>query len=285
MSVSAIVVSFNAREHLLACTRSLRSAGIDELIVVDNASSDGSLEAVTRADSAVLGLQTGANLGFGRAVNRGAARATNDLLLVCNPDTVIEPGAVAALSDALAHDAGLGIVGARIESPDGCVYPSPRAFPNMVDALGHAFLGIVLPRNRFTRRYRLLDVDRSRLASDVDWVSGSCFMARRATWDSIAGFDEAYFMFAEDVDLCWRAKRAGWRVGFVPDARVVHVQGVSVSQHPYRMLVAHHRSLLRFSSRSTEGWRRLLLPLVALGLGLRLVVTCAHRAIEGRRNR
>ena len=285
MSVSAIVVSFNAREHLLACTRSLRSAGIDELIVVDNASSDGSLEAVTRADSAVLGLQTGANLGFGRAVNRGAARATNDLLLVCNPDTVIEPGAVAALSDALAHDAGLGIVGARIESPDGCVYPSPRAFPNMVDALGHAFLGIVLPRNRFTRRYRLLDVDRSRLASDVDWVSGSCFMARRSTWDSIAGFDEAYFMFAEDVDLCWRAKRAGWRVGFVPDARVVHVQGVSVSQHPYRMLVAHHRSLLRFSSRSTEGWRRLLLPLVALGLGLRLVVTCAHRAIEGRRNR
>ena len=285
MQVSAIVVNFNARDHLLACARSLRAAGVDELIVVDNASSDGSLEAVTAADGAVLGMQTGANLGYGRAVNRGATRATNELLLVCNADTVVEPGAVSALSNALEHDAGLGIVGARIESPDGSVYPSPRTFPNMVDAFGHAFLGIVFPRNRFTRRYRLLDGDRSQPASDVDWVSGSCFMARRTTWDSISGFDEAYFMFAEDVDLCWRAKRAGWRVGFIPDARIMHVQGVSVSQHPYRMLVAHHRSLLRFSARSTEGWRRLLLPLVTLGLGLRLVVTCAHRAIEGRRNR
>lgn len=284
-AVDAVVVSYNARDHLLECVRSLRAAGVSDVVVVDNASQDGSAAAIAASDADVRVLETGANLGYGRAANRGVAVTKADLVLVCNPDLTAEPGAIKALVAAVEADPGLGIVGARIENLDGTVYPSPRAFPNMVDAFGHAFLGIVRPANRFTRRYRLLDIDRDTAASDVDWVSGSCFLARRAAWDAIGGFDEAYFMFAEDFDLCWRVKRAGWRVGFAPDARVVHVQGVSVDQHPYRMLAAHHRSVLRFSIRSTTGWRRLLLPLVAVGLAVRLVLVSVHRAIQGRRAR
>lgn len=283
--VSAVVVSYNASDHLVACVRSLRAGGVADIVVVDNASRDGSLDAVVVADPEVRTIQTGANLGFGRAANRGAAVTTTPLVLVCNPDTVLEPGCVDALVKRMDEDPQLGILGARIENPDGSVYPSPRRFPNMVDAFGHAFLGMVLPRNAFTRRYRMLDADRDVASGDVDWVSGSCFIARREAWDAVRGFDEAYFMFVEDVDLCWRVKRAGWRVGFEPSARVMHVQGVSVDQHPYRMLAAHHRSLLRFSMRSSQGFERLLLPVVAVGLGVRFALTCAHRALQGRRAR
>ena len=93
------------------------------------------------------------------------------------------------------------------------------------------------------------------------WVSGSCFLARRSALEELGGFDEAYFMYLEDMDLCWRAHHAGWGVGFAGTAEVTHVQGVSTARHPYRMMLAHHRSALRFTFRTTKGWRRAALPL------------------------
>ncbi len=280
--LSAVIVNYNARHHLVECVRSLREQGVDEIVVADNESSDGSAEALARDHPDVVFLSTGANLGYGGGANRGAARCAGELLLVCNPDVTFEPGALKSLVAAIDADQGLGLVGPRIEAVDGSLYPSPRTFPAMGDALGHAFLGLVAPGNAFTRRYRMLDWDRGE-ASDVDWVSGSCFLARRRAWDALGGFDEDYFMYAEDVDLCWRARKAGWKVGFEPAARVVHVQGVSTDLVAYRMILAHHRSLLRFSYRSTTGWRRALLPLVTAGLALRAVLACAQRALRRRR--
>ena len=113
----------------------------------------------------------------------------------------------------------------------------------------------------------------------VDWVSGACFLVRRTAFEQVGGFDEAYFMYAEDVDLCWRLGRAGWRVLYAPDAEIVHLQGVSTDRHPFRMIVEHHRSLLRFAVRSSRGWRRLLLPLVALGIGVRAGLACLSRVL------
>jgi N-acetylglucosaminyl-diphospho-decaprenol L-rhamnosyltransferase len=175
-------------------------------------------------------------------------------------------------------------VGPRIVDADGALYPSARTFPNLVDAVGHAFLGMVWGGNRFTRRYRMLDADHD-VAADVDWVSGSCFVIRRACWDAIGGFDEAYFMYAEDVDLCWRARRAGWDVAYEPTAVVVHAQGISTDRHPYRMIAEHHRALLRFAARSSSGVERLLLPLMAAGLLVRTPLAWAHRFVAGRRRR
>lgn len=283
--VGAVIVNFNAGEHLVRCVRSLRAEGLSTIVVVDNASSDGSLEAAAGADPALVLVRTGANLGFGAGANRGAARVEHELILVCNPDIETEANAVKELVAALDRDPGAGIVGPRIENTDGTVYPSPRTFPALGVAVGHAFLGLVMPRNRYTRRYRMLDADRTRSASAVDWVSGSCFLVRASTWRDLGGFDEAYFMYAEDVDLCWRAGRAGWRTAFEPAARVVHAQGVSTDQHPYRMIAAHHRSLLRFSAQTMTGVRRVLLPFVATGLALRGAISCAQRAFQGRRAR
>jgi N-acetylglucosaminyl-diphospho-decaprenol L-rhamnosyltransferase len=113
-------------------------------------------------------------------------------------------------------------------------------------------------------------------------VSGALFLTRRQAWDELGGFDPGYFMYMEDVDLCWRAGRAGWGVGYEPSAEVGHEQGVSADQHPYRMIAAHHRSLWRFARRSAGDRRRLLLPVVAAGLVVRTVVAWALRWSGGR---
>ncbi|MBW3667740.1 MAG: glycosyltransferase family 2 protein [Actinobacteria bacterium] len=276
--VSAVVVNYNAREYLVPCVRSLREAGVSEIVVADNDSRDGSAEALAAAEPDAKFVPTGGNFGFGGGANRGAALVSGEYIVVCNPDITIEPDAVDILVAAMEKDGRLAIVGPLVRNPDGSVYPTPRVFPRLLDAAGHAFLGMLAPRNRFTRRYRMLDLDRSVPSADVDWVSGSFFLARREAWDALGGFDEGYFMYAEDTDLCWRAHRAGWRVGFEPAARVTHVQGASTDKTPYRMIVAHHRSLLRFSSRTAAGAERALLPFVAVALALRTVIALAHRA-------
>ena len=280
----AVVVNFNAGDHLTACVRSLRAEGIERIVVVDNASRDGSVDAALRADPELEVVRSEANVGFSTAVNLGAARFESDVLVV-NPDAVVEPGAVKAMVAVLDHDAEVGIVGPRIENPDGSLYPSARTFPAMGDAMGHAFVGLVAPRNRYTRRYRMLDWDHA-TAARVDWVSGACLLARRACFDALGGFDESYFMYLEDVDLCWRAHRAGWAVAYEPAARVVHVQGVSTDQRPYRMIAEHHRSLFTFWWRTTPGAKRLALaPLVVAGLVLRTVLASVQRMLDGMRPR
>ncbi len=136
---------------------------------------------------------------------------------------------------------------------------------------------MIAPANPFTRRYRLLDWDHRRPAR-VDWVSGACFVVRREAWDAVSGFDPAYFMYMEDVDLCWRLHQAGWAIGYEPEARVRHIQGVSTNRHPYRMLAAHHRSMWRFAWRTTSGSKRAALPVVAAGLAARLALAIVdHR--------
>lgn len=280
--LDAVIVNFNAGEHLLACVDSLQAEGVSSIVVADNASADGSVEALEAAHPEVRVVRTGANLGMGQGNNRGADGLSGELLLVVNPDVVVHPGAVATLSAAVLADDSIGIVGPRIENVDGTRYPSARRFPSLVDATGHALLGLVWPGNPFTRRYRQDDWDPQE-ATDVDWVSGACFLIRRSLWDDLGGFDRQYFMYMEDVDICWRAWRHGQRVRFEPGATVTHVQGVSTDQTPYRMIVAHHRSMWRFARTTTTGPTRALLPLMAVGMVVRVAVACGHRWLAGRR--
>ena len=281
MSVGAVVVNYNAGDSLVECVRSLRADGVLDIVVADNSSSDGSDRAVAASDPTVVVVPTGANIGFGAAANRGVAVCPGDYVLLLNPDTLVEPGTVKVLADALDRDPALALVGPRIENLDGSLYPSARTFPSLADAIGHAFLGMVKPSNRFTRRYRMLDWDHA-VARDVDWVAGTCVLLRRSAFEAVGGFDERYFMYVEDVDLCWRLWQTGRRVAYEPAGRVVHTIGVSSEQRPYRMIAEHHRSLLRFSATTLTGPRRVLLPLVAAGLAIRTALSWLQRL---RRNR
>ncbi len=276
-----MVVNYNARDHIEVCLRSLTAEGVHPVVVVDNGSSDGSRRVVEATGA--LWVESGGNLGYGRAANLGAAEAAaagSEYLLVCNPDLEVLPGCVAALVATLDDDAGVGLAGPRLSNPDGSLYPSARTFPDLIDAMGHGLFGLVAPGNRFTRRYRLLDWDHGQQAN-VDWVSGACFLVRRTAWDAVGGFDPSYFMYMEDVDLCWRLGHAGWRVAYQPAAEVIHTQGVSADQHPYRMLGAHHQSMWRFARRTSSGSRRVALPVVGLGLAARFVVAVARRRLAG----
>ena len=229
-------------------------------------------------------VQPGRNLGFGAGVNRGLAAlagrsAPPEWVLVSNPDLVVHAGALAALRDALETHPAWALVGPRIFTEAGDVYPSVRSFPSFTDAAGHALLAQFNPENPFTRRYNP-GTPEGGVVTEAGWVSGSCFLARRSALEELGGFDEAYFMYAEDMDLCWRAHHAGWGVGFAGTAEVTHVQGVSTARHPYRMMAAHHRSALRFTFRTTKGWRRLALPLALVVLGLRMAIATARLALS-----
>ena len=282
---AAVVINYEAGAALCDCVRSLladTSAGRPpEVVVVDNGSSDGSAAAVARSLPAVKVLYPGANLGYARAANLGITATHAPVVAVCNPDLEVEEGAAGALVPRLAAEVDLGAVGPLIRNTDGTIYPSARSDPRVRDAVGHGLLGFVWRTNPFTRRYRQLDADPSR-PRDVDWVSGAAVWLRRDALDTVGGWDERYFMYVEDVDLCWQLRRRGWRVGYEPGAVVTHVQGATTAKHPYRMITEHHRSLYRFASKRWRGARRLALPLAAAFLAVRAALAMADHALRRR---
>jgi N-acetylglucosaminyl-diphospho-decaprenol L-rhamnosyltransferase len=282
---AAVVINYEAGAALCDCVRSLladTSAGRPpEVVVVDNGSSDGSAAAVARSLPAVKVLHPGANLGYARAANLGIAATHAPVVAVCNPDLEVEDGAAGALVPRLAAEVDLGAVGPLIRNTDGTIYPSARSDPRVRDAVGHGLLGFVWRTNPFTRRYRQLDADPSR-PRDVDWVSGAAVWLRRDALDTVGGWDERYFMYVEDVDLCWQLRRRGWRVGYEPGAVVTHVQGATTAKHPYRMITEHHRSLYRFASKRWRGARRVALPLAAAFLAVRAALAMADHALRRR---
>jgi N-acetylglucosaminyl-diphospho-decaprenol L-rhamnosyltransferase len=279
--VSVVVVNYNTKEHLLACIDSLSGEGVGMVVVADNGSTDGSAQALAEHHPTAKWVPTGANLGYGTGANIGAALADGAYVLVTNPDVTFEPGAVTTMRRFLGTNPKVAIVGPRIVDAAGELYPSARRFPDMMEALGHGIVGQFWAGNPFSRRYRMTDWDHAR-RREVDWVSGSCFLARREAWDEVGGFDTTFFMYLEDVDLCRRLRDKGWSIAYEPAAQVTHIQGVSTDRHPYRMLFAHHVAMWRFAERTTAGWRRWLLPLVVVGLGVRLGMTMARRALAPR---
>ena len=284
---AAVVVNFETGPLLVTCLRSVladTSAGEAELVVVDNGSRDGSVAALARELPSVRVLETGRNLGYAGAVNRGVAATRAPVVAVLNSDVEVSPGTAAALLARLDGEPDLAAIGPVIKNPDGSLYPSARTVPSPGDAVGHALLGMVRPSNPFTRRYRQLDIDPTR-PRDVDWLSGAAVWLRRSALQSVGGWDEHYFMYMEDIDLGWRLRRLGWRVAYEPGGAVMHVQAASTDRHPYRMIVAHHRSAFRFAAKRWHGLQRLLLLPAAALLCIRAGVAIVARALGVRPGR
>lgn len=276
---AAVVVNYNAGDALVSCVKSLLGDEPAEVVVVDNASTDGSLGRLLKEIGHVRVVESRRNLGYGKGANLGARETAGPYLVVCNPDLVVSPGALATLVARLEHDQSLGVVGPMLRDTAGEVYPSGRDFPALADALGHAFIGLIWGANPWTRRYRHLGGDQHR-ARPADWVSGAFMVLRREAFLSVGGFDDAYFMYMEDVDLCWRLRRAGWGCFYEPAAEVRHEQGRSTARHPYRMLVAHHVSMWRFARRTASDGERLLIPAMAAGLCARLVLAWSEHLLR-----
>jgi N-acetylglucosaminyl-diphospho-decaprenol L-rhamnosyltransferase len=279
--LDVVVVAYHSAADLPACLDSIAAEGsgvVGQVLVVDNSADPEALEAARRVVAARPGdrlLDPGVNAGFGAGANRGVAataRSGAPYAAILNPDTVIAPGALGRLVRELEARPALAAVGPQVRSLDGSIYPSARTFPSLVVAAGHALLGQLRPGNPFTRRYVG--------AGQPDWISGTAMVVRRTAFEAIGGFDEGYFMYVEDVDLCWRWRQAGWTVDRVDDAVVHHAIGRSSERAPFAMIAAHHRSLWRFARRSTRGPARAALPLVAIGLVARAAMVALRRTVH-----
>jgi N-acetylglucosaminyl-diphospho-decaprenol L-rhamnosyltransferase len=231
-AVAVAVVSWNTRELLEACLRSLErdaAGGRVEVWVVDNGSTDGSVEAVRERFPEVRLIEPGRNLGYGPAVNVVASRTSGPWVAAANADVELAPGAIEALLAAGAGDPGAGAVAPKLVLPDGSVQPSIQPFPSLRLSLLRN-LRIHRVSRRVAARLCLRgawDPDRP---SRVDWATGAFLVVRREAWDEVGGFDESQWMYSEDLDLCWRLHRAGWAVRFVPRAVVRHVRGAAAEQ-------------------------------------------------------
>src|SRR5439155_3090302 len=217
----------------------------NEIVVVDNASDDGSLDIATATLDHVHVIHNDRNTGFAVAANQGIRAATGDVVVLVNPDAVAAPGAVAALAAAIAAHPRAGVVGGFVRNPDGTVQPTKRAFPSLGQAALHGLVGVVWPNNPGTRAYTLADASFEE-PRRVDWVAATAVAVRREAFEQVGGFDERFFFFVEDVDLCRRLADAGWEVWFEPRAEFTHIWGGSWTQKPLRFLALHQLNLYRY---------------------------------------
>lgn len=230
--VAVAIVSWNTRDLLRACLESLApdaSAGRAEVWVVDNGSTDGSADLVRERYRWVRLVSDAGNLGFGPAVNVVAARTTSPWIAPANADVELTPGALAELLAAGERHPEAGILAPRLLLPDGSVQHSVYRFPGVAfTALFNLGLARLIPG----LGDRLLLEGRwdPRRARAVDWAVGAFLLVRRSAWDAAGGFDERQWMYAEDLDLGWRARRAGWSTRYIPDAVVRHHRSASVTQ-------------------------------------------------------
>jgi GT2 family glycosyltransferase len=249
--VAVVIVSFNTRERTLACVRSVLAhppSSSTEVIVVDNASHDGSAEALEREFPSVVVERTGGNLGFARAVNRGAARSTAEYLLLLNPDTVVRPGALAALLDFARAHPRHGVYGGRTFREDGALDPSSCwGAPSLwslacfATGLSTAFAGSRVFDPESLGRWRRDSV------REVPIVTGCLLLVGRDDFERLGGMDERFFLYGEDAEFSLRAARAGLRPVIVPEASIVHAVGASTGARGRKMtmVLAGKVTLLR----------------------------------------
>jgi len=291
-----VTVTYSPGPHLDRFLASLGHATERSVTVVmaDNGSTDGSPEAALAQYPNARLLRTGANLGYGTAVNRAvrdyvmdpanpADAGDPEFFVVANPDVVWGPGSIDILLDAARRWPRAGSLGPLIRDPDGSVYPSARHQPSLVRGGMHAVVGPVWKSNPWTAAYRQERLEPSE--RPVGWLSGSCLLLRREAFEAIAGFDERYFMYMEDVDLGDRLATAGWQNVYVPSAEVLHDKGHSTGRDPARNLAAHHESTYTFlADRHSRRWQAPLRWVIRAALAARagLVVGNSRRKTRRR---
>lgn len=271
VDVSIVIVSWNTREHLRRCLETLEanlSAATCETIVVDNNSGDGSAEMVRKEFLWCSVIHNDRNLGFAAANNQAIQHTRGRTVLLLNPDTEMRPGSLAALLQFLDQQQDAAAAGARLVGGDGSLQVSFHPAPTLVLEFWRMFhLDRILPLGSYpVARWGLAQPRR------VDVLQGACLLLRREALDQVGLLDEGYFMYSEEMDLCQRLRRAGWRLYWVPQAEVVHHGGQSSKLAPVEMFIHLYRSKVLYFRKHHGTWRARFYKLVlAAAAAARLV--------------
>lgn len=279
MDLSIAIISYNTRELLLACLQSVqeRTAGLDyEVIVVDNASCDGSVEAVRAQFPQVTVLANSENGGFAKGCNQAAAVSSGRHLLFLNSDTVMQSRTLRTMVQCLDQHLDIGVASCLQRDGHGRVLRSCFPFPSIRDHVRHSedlpvairrMVGVIQPMD-FTE------------SQDVEWANGACLMIRAALFARLGGMDERFFMYFEDVDLCRRVQLMGYRVRHVAEGDVVHLVGRSSCANRNGLNKQWELSRIRYVEKHFAQPRRALMKgWIALGVMRKLIATaCSHAA-------
>jgi GT2 family glycosyltransferase len=267
-TVSIVIVTWNGKKYALECLDSIRALDESleiEVIVVDNASTDGTPDAIRKEYPEVKLLQNEKNLGFAKANNIGLAAATGEFLCLVNSDVVVPSGCLRKMVDLMREHPDIGLLGPKMLSPDGGVGQSVNRIPTVWNyfcfALGLHFL---MPNSRLFGGYIMAGYPYSK-TEDVEVLTGWFWMVPRNALENVGGLDERFFMYGEDLDWSYRFLKAGWRVVFFAEAEALHYGAVSSGQAPNRFYVEMVRANLQYF-RKHHGWFGALGFLVATGI-------------------
>lgn len=262
IDVSIVIVSWNVAKQLKKCLPSLKMYTKKvryEVIVVDNNSSDDTAHLVKEKFRWVRFIKAGSNLGFAKANNLGIKGSKGKVILILNPDTIFFENTIHKLFNYLKSNPKVGAVGPKLVNTDGGLQPSVRIFPTIwTELIGKTKLDILLPRNRIFGSYRMTwwNFDSIR---EVDQIMGACMMIPRNVFDEVGVFDEQFKMYFEEVDLCFRIKKAGWKVIYYPDSTLTHIGRQSSLQAVQKMRKLRMQSLYKYFKKNRPFWENWLL--------------------------
>lgn len=282
-----VIVNYNAGALLSDCVASAFAESANCVIVVDNASTDGSLEALEHANQdkrLLIIIRNEANLGFAKACNIGVQASTARHILFLNPDSTLTPGALAQMTLVLETALRIGMVGGLLCNPDGSEQPGGRrVFPTPKRAFMRAF-GLSRMTRFFPEVFSDFLLHKESLPTVpvvVEAISGACMLVKREAIEEVGLWDDGYFLHCEDLDWCMRFRQKGWKVMFVPDAKIVHVWGACSRSRPIFVEWHKHKGMMRFYRKFfRHQYPGVLMGLVAIGVWLRFGLVATYYSVR-----
>jgi N-acetylglucosaminyl-diphospho-decaprenol L-rhamnosyltransferase len=250
VDLSCIIVNYKNSGPLKDCLASLYQTAqrIEfETIIVDNSEDDTGLQPLKDLYPKAQFVSNSSNVGFAKANNQGAKIAQGKVLIFLNPDTILSDQAIDSMYKYYCSHTETGVLGPKVVNPEGSLQYSCRRYPTLWTGLfnRYSILSRLFPENRFTSQYLMLDFDHNKIRQ-VDWLSGCCLMVSKSIFEKSHGFDENYFLFNEDVDLCRTIKQAGREVIYFPEATIVHQVSTSNSKTTARVIIQRHLGMMHY---------------------------------------
>ncbi len=273
--LTIIIVSYNSLDYLKECLDSIFSnppGSRYEIVIVDNASIDGTSGFIENNYPTVALISNNKNIGFAAANNKAIKSTRSGYILLINSDCEVKGDALDRLVKFIDADPEIGIAGPKIINSDGSIQPSCRNFPSFFGAAAHTLLTNIYPDNPFSKKYKLIDVSRDK-PFKVDWVSGSCMIIRRSALVDTGPLDENYFMYVEDLDICYRMWQANWKVYYMPDSEILHHTGGSGGGNIKSSLRMQKSVFYFFWKNYKKTIKIVFIPFLVLALGIRFLLS------------